>query len=172
MMSPTATAYQAACAMSRHQIGAVLVGQDGLVSGMVTDRDLALLVIARGADPKTTTLREVMSESVDTVDVTQAIEDVTDVMICRACRRVPVTERGKVVGIVTLDDLIADGSVTAQEIASVVQIQLAVASVFGGDAWGNPGSFARTSPASVQKPTPQSDEPEKLDASDRRNQCV
>jgi CBS domain-containing protein/uncharacterized protein (DUF2267 family) len=150
MMNPTATAHEAACAMSRHQIGAVLVGRAGIVNGMVTDRDLALSVIAAGADPKMTTLKEVMSEAVDTVEVTQTIEDVTDVMFGRACRRVPVTERGKVVGIVTLDDLIADGSAPAEALALVVQIQLAVASLFGGDRWGDPGSFERTQRAQLR----------------------
>jgi CBS domain-containing protein/uncharacterized protein (DUF2267 family) len=150
MMKPTATAHEAACAMSRHQIGAVLVGQHGLVNGMVTDRDLALLVIAGGADPNTTTLGEVMTEGVDTVEVKQTIEDVTDVMFSRACRRVPITERGRVVGIVTLDDLVADGSAPADALALVVQIQLAVASLFGGDRWGDPGSFERTRRAQLR----------------------
>jgi len=127
-----------------------LVGRAGIVNGMVTDRDLALSVIAAGADPETTTLKEVMSEAVDTVEVTQTIEDVTDVMFCRACRRVPVTERGKVVGIVTLDDLIADGSAPAEALALVVQIQLAVASLFGGDRWVDPGSLERTPRAQLR----------------------
>jgi CBS domain-containing protein len=150
MMNPTATAHEAACAMFRHQIGAVLVGQHGLVNGMVTDRDLALLVVAAGSDPKTTTLKEVMSEAVDTVEVTQTIEDVTDVMFYRACRRVPVTEGGKVVGIVTLDDLVADGSAPADALALVVQIQLAVASLLGGDQWADPGSLERTPRAQLR----------------------
>ena len=65
IMKPMATVHEAACAMSRHQIGAVLVGEHGAVDGIVTDRDLALAGVATGTDAARTTLDDVMSTVVE-----------------------------------------------------------------------------------------------------------
>jgi CBS domain-containing protein/uncharacterized protein (DUF2267 family) len=133
IMKPMASVHEAACAMSRHQIGAVLVGEQGAADGIVTDRDLALASVALGPDAQRRTLDEVMSTIVGSVDVNGSIEDVVQTMLGFVCRRVPVTEHGRVVGIVTLDDLIADDAISAEALGSIVRTQLEVASLFGVD---------------------------------------
>ena len=143
VMNPMATVYEAARAMSRHQIGAVLVGEHGQADGIVTDRDLALSVVGSGADPKRTTLDDVMSAAVATVDINDTIEDVAQAMRESACRRVPVTQSGKVVGIVTLDDLIAENAIGAETLGSIVRTQLEAAALFGVEDGAAHGTFER-----------------------------
>jgi CBS domain-containing protein/uncharacterized protein (DUF2267 family) len=142
-MKPMATVHEAACAMSRHQIGAVLVGEHGSVDGIVTDRDLALAGVAAGADAQRTTLDDVMSTIVGSVEVSGSVEDVVQTMLGFVCRRVPITEHGRVVGIVTLDDLIADDAIGAEALGSIVRTQLEVASLFGVDDTADHDSFGR-----------------------------
>jgi len=131
ILGPMATAREAARAMSRHHIGVVLVGEHGRVDGTVTDRDLALCVVGEGTDPKRTTLESIMSDVVTTVDISGTLADIVDAMMSYTCRSVPITKHGKVVGLVTLDDLIAGGVVSAQTVQSIVKAQLEAASLFG-----------------------------------------
>jgi CBS domain-containing protein/uncharacterized protein (DUF2267 family) len=131
IMSPTATVYEAARAMSEHQIGAVLVGQHGQISGIVTDRDLAITVIGGRADADRTPLLDVMSQRVETVDIDGTMDDVVRAMLGRGCRRVPITERGKLVGLVTLDDLVADDAALAA--GAIIRRQLEIAAIFRVD---------------------------------------
>ncbi len=133
VMNPMATAHEAARAMSRHQIGAVLVGEHKHVEGIVTDRDLAVAVVGTGADPKKTILEDVMSNVFETVAIDGTVDDVVHAMLRAASRRVPITDGTRVVGIVTLDELIADGAVGQEAVQAVVRTQLDVASLFGVD---------------------------------------
>lgn len=109
ILHPSSTAYDAARAMAEHRISTVLVGEGHTIVGIVTDRDLVLELMAEDQDPYTTQLREIMSSEVVTLDVSASLADVTQVMRKHACRRVPITEEGRPVGMVTLDDLLIDG---------------------------------------------------------------
>ena len=125
-----ATARDAARAMSRHHIGAVLAGVHGRIDGIVTDRDLALSIVGEGADPKRTTLESIMSNVVTTVDILGTRADIVDAMLTSTCRSVPIMRQGKVVGLVTFDDLVAEGSVSAQTLQCIVKAQLEAGSLF------------------------------------------
>lgn len=75
--------------------------------GMVTDRDLALRVLATGKDAATTVVGEVMTPDPRVVTESTAIEDVLRIMRTGPCRRVPVVDgNGQLVGLVTLDDIL------------------------------------------------------------------
>jgi CBS domain-containing protein/uncharacterized protein (DUF2267 family) len=143
MMHPMATTHEAARAMARKQIGAVLVGEHGSVDGIVTDRDLALSVVGAGADPRKTTVEDVMSYVVETVDVDDTVDDVIDAMLDAGCRRIPITKDGRVVGIVTVDDLVADGTITAEQLQSIVRTQFELAALFVVDPPIDSPSFDR-----------------------------
>jgi CBS domain-containing protein/uncharacterized protein (DUF2267 family) len=126
ILTRQAKIYQAARAMADNHIGAVLVsGPDGL-AGIVTDRDLALAVIGGGLDPRTTPLGEVMSEDVVTCDIKKELNDVVRLMQEHGVRRIPVTEKGRPVGLVTLDDLVVEGSVSPETLRAIVSAQLEV----------------------------------------------
>ena len=100
------TASRAARLLYRHNIGAVAVlGNDGKIRGIVTDRDLALRCIAAENDPEETTLRDVMSRCVITCEATDTLEDAVKKMEDAQIRRIPVTENGKPAGMLTLGDI-------------------------------------------------------------------
>src|SRR3546814_365800 len=120
------TTYQAARAMADNHIGAILVSQPPGLAGILTDRDLALGVLGGDLDAKTTPLGEVMSEEVVTCDVGADLDEVVRLMREHAVRRIPITENGRPVGLVTFDDLVVDGSVDLDALRSIVTAQLEV----------------------------------------------
>jgi CBS domain-containing protein len=119
-------AYQAARAMADNHVGAVLVSQPPGIAGIVTDRDLALAVLGGDRDPKTTPLDEVMSEEVITCDISADVDEVVRLMQEHGVRRIPLTERGRPVGLVTFDDLVLDSAVGLDALRSIVTAQLEV----------------------------------------------
>lgn len=75
--------------------------------GVVTDRDLVIRVLAEGKDPYTTRIEEAMTYNLKTVPDDGAIEQALRLMRGGEFRRVPVVDQdGKLVGIVTLDDIL------------------------------------------------------------------
>jgi CBS domain-containing protein len=101
-----ATVQEAATTMAEHDIGAVLVGApDGLL-GILTDRDVILRVVVEGRHPAEVPVGEVMSSTLFTCRVDDAVEAVERTMQERQVRRLPVLdENGRVVGIVARSDL-------------------------------------------------------------------
>lgn len=118
------TAYEAARRMAAADVAVVIVTEDERqIEGLVTDRDLALDVVAAGRDPQTTPLAEVMTTPVVSIPITAGVQRAVHTMRERACRRVPLTEEGRPVGLVTLDDLLADGLISPAIAREVVQAQ-------------------------------------------------
>src|SRR6185312_12134415 len=106
VLNPWATAYQAARAMADNHIGAVFISDRPGIAGIVTDRDLALVVLGDGLDPKTAPLGEIMSEEVVTCDVGADLDQVASLMQQHGVRRIPLVEGDRPVGLVTFDDLV------------------------------------------------------------------
>jgi CBS domain-containing protein len=96
----------AARAMRDGHIGSVLVTEQGTLTGVVTDRDIVVRGIARGKDATTTTLSEVASGDVVSIDEEAPAAEAVDLMRDRAVRRLAVKDRsGSLVGILSLGDL-------------------------------------------------------------------
>jgi len=104
----------------------VLVGGPKGLVGMVTDRDLALAVLGGDLNPNKTRLSEVMSEGVISCDIGADISEVVRLMRDEGVRRIAITENERLVGLVTLDDLVVDGSVGIEDLRSIVSAQLEV----------------------------------------------
>jgi CBS domain-containing protein len=97
---------EAARMMRDANIGDVLVSRpDGSICGIVTDRDLALQVVAEGADPNTLTVREVCAHNLESVESGDPVAKAVSKMREKAIRRLPVIDDGRLVGIVSLGDL-------------------------------------------------------------------
>lgn len=143
VLSPRSTAYEAARAMADNHIGAVLVHDNQRITGIVTDRDLALEIVAGDLDARSTPLRDIMSDEIVTLDIGASIEDVVRIMREQACRRVPVTEHERPVGLVTLDDLLADGVIDVETAGAIVRAQLEVAARFKPEGVLHPDQVAR-----------------------------
>ncbi|TAH39659.1 MAG: CBS domain-containing protein [Planctomycetota bacterium] len=104
-IDPEASARQAAALMEKEGIGCLVVVDDEKPIGVVTDRDLALRVIAEGKDGNRTRVAAVMSHPAVTVSPADSFETVVQRMRKHGLRRMPVVEKGRLSGMVTLDDL-------------------------------------------------------------------
>lgn len=104
-MNMNATIADAARTMREEGIGDVLVMRDGEVCGIVTDRDIVIRAIAAGKDPSSTQLKEVCSQKLVTVSPKDDVAEAIKMMRGKAIRRVPVVDKGKPVGIVSIGDL-------------------------------------------------------------------
>jgi CBS domain-containing protein len=102
----TDTLQQATRLMRAKDIGDVLVeDEQGLLAGIITDRDVAIRATAEGADPTTTTVEGVFTHEVTALAPTDTVHDAVRLMRARNVRRLPVVERGKAIGIVSLGDM-------------------------------------------------------------------
>ena len=124
VLKPSSSVLEAARAIEKNNIGAVIVQDDRRVVGLVTDRDLAVRVLGRGLDPRTTTLADVMTSPVATLSPTDSQSDAIWLMQQRNIRRIPLVEADRIVGIVTLDDLLLDEAAPLDQLAAVVEAQI------------------------------------------------
>ncbi|HZL99696.1 MAG TPA: CBS domain-containing protein [Planctomycetota bacterium] len=108
LIEQDALARVAAQRMAARNVGSLLV-VDGRrrVLGLVTDRDLALRVVAQGRDPHLTRIADVMTPHPDTVGEETSVEDALAVMRARGVRRLPVVgPGGALAGVVSVDDIL------------------------------------------------------------------
>jgi CBS domain-containing protein len=92
--------------MAEDDIGSVPVVDGDTVVGMLTDRDIALRVVAAGLDPRTTAVGEVASSDVHFATPDASLDDVFEQMSAWQIRRLPVVEDNRLVGIVAQADLV------------------------------------------------------------------
>ena len=97
----------AARLMSKNHVGAVLVIEDGVMKGIVSERDVVTRVVAEGKDPATTTVSEIATDVVVAVDVSTHIRKCAELQFAMGVRHLPVTEDGKPVGILSSRDFLA-----------------------------------------------------------------
>jgi CBS domain-containing protein len=106
LADPNMTIRDAARRMRAENVGALPVGENDRLVGMVTDRDIVTRAIADERSPGTTTVREVMSKRVLYCFENDDVQRAAEVMAERQVRRLPVLNRDKrLVGIVALADL-------------------------------------------------------------------
>src|SRR5882757_5482763 len=96
-----ASVVEAARAMRDGDFGFVIVLKEegGSVCGVVTDRDIAVRVVAEGVDPKEVRLADICEGDVTTVDPNEPADRVAELMRRMAIRRVPVVEGGRLIGV-------------------------------------------------------------------------
>jgi CBS domain-containing protein len=105
-VDPSETVQAAATRMAEIDVGAVLVGTDEALEGVLTDRDIILRVVVEGRNPAEVTVRDVMSATLYSCSEDDSVEDVLAQMRERQIRRMPVLNaEGKPVGVVALSDL-------------------------------------------------------------------
>lgn len=92
--------------MLKDDVGAVPVGRDDRLIGMVTDRDIVLRVVATGRNPAKTTAEEIMTKGVVYCRTTETVEDAIHLMDQKKIRRLPVIDENKrLVGMLSLGDI-------------------------------------------------------------------
>ncbi len=98
---------EAAKAMAERIIGSVLVTENNKLIGIFTERDVSFRVVAKGLDPKTTTLAQVMTENPETIGPNQLCGDILDKMRQGGFRHLPVIDRDKLIGVISIRDIYA-----------------------------------------------------------------
>mgnify|MGYP003345062805 CR=1 FL=1 len=104
-VTPRATVAEVSELMATRRIGAILVLEKGKLAGIFTERDALVRVIAKGVDPKKTTVGEVMTKNPDTIQPTESVQTALDLMAERGYRHLPVMDEGQLYGIISIRDL-------------------------------------------------------------------
>lgn len=107
-IGPDAPVLDALRLMAEHHIGALLVMKEGHVEGIFTERDYARKIALLGRSSSDTPMREVMTSSVMFVNPTQSSEECMQLMTDKRLRHLPVMENGKLVGMISIGDLVAN----------------------------------------------------------------
>lgn len=102
---PTATLAEAARLMRDHNIGDVLVMDGDNLAGIITDRDITVQATAHDQNPQEALVRDYMNEDVVTGKADWKLERVAKTMGKHQIRRLPIVEKGQVVGIISLGDV-------------------------------------------------------------------
>lgn len=93
--------------LSEYRIGAIVVVKpDGAVEGMISERDLVRAVAADGSGALNRPVRDYMTADVETCVTSDTIEHVMEIMTTGRFRHVPVVEKGKLCGIISIGDVV------------------------------------------------------------------
>jgi len=103
--SPHGSVYEALALMAKHDIGALPVVDNGRLVGVLSERDYARGVALRGRTSREMIVGELMSSAV-IVERSQSIEDCMALMTNQRVRHLPVVDDGRLVGIVTIGDVV------------------------------------------------------------------
>ena len=105
-LGSSSNAIEAARLMRDEDAGIIPIVEGDKLIGTVTDRDIAIRVVAEGKDPETTTVGEIASRELVTIDPQQDLDEALRLMARHQVRRLPVVEEdGKLVGIVAQKDI-------------------------------------------------------------------
>jgi CBS domain-containing protein len=91
--------------MREGHIGSLPITDDDQLVGMITDRDITTRVVAEAADPQTTSVGDVYSRDLISVEPDKDLEEALQLMARHQVRRLPVVENGRLVGIVAQADI-------------------------------------------------------------------
>jgi CBS domain-containing protein len=115
-VSPDTLVFDAIKLMSDKNIGALLVIDGDKLAGILSERDYTRKVVLRGKSSKETTVREIISSPVIYTTPLHTVEDCMRLMTESRIRHLPVLEGDKLVGIVSIGDLV-NWIITAQDMA-------------------------------------------------------
>ncbi len=105
-VSPEETVYHALMLMANHNTGAVMVVDNGQMVGIFTERDYARKVILMGRCSLDTKIREIMTRELITVHPEATLEECMEVMTRWHIRHLPILSEGRLVGIVSMRDVV------------------------------------------------------------------
>jgi CBS domain-containing protein len=107
-IAPSDSVYDAVKAMADKAVGALLVLDAGKIIGIVTERDYARKIVLMGRSSKDTPVRDIMTAPVMYVRPDQSNEECMALMTDNRLRHLPVMDGGRLVGLVSIGDLVKD----------------------------------------------------------------
>lgn len=106
-ISPDAFVFDAIKMMAEKNIGSLVVLEDGTLAGIITERIYAREIALKGRTSSQTLVRDIMSTNVTCVRPEQSVEECMALMTKKTVRHLPVVENGKIVGIVSIGDMVS-----------------------------------------------------------------
>ena len=103
---PEASVFDALKLMAELNIGSLVVLEDEKLAGIITERHYAREVVLKGKTSRGTLVRDIMSTKVDCARPDQSVEECMAIMTARAVRHLPVLEHERLVGIVSIGDMV------------------------------------------------------------------
>ena len=107
-IAPDATVFEALNLMAEHNIGALLVMSEDEIRGIVSERDCIRKVDVKGRNARDTKISEIMTSDVITVEADQPLEDCMGLMIDKNIRHLPVCEGQKLLGLLSVRDVLKE----------------------------------------------------------------
>ena len=124
-ISPDEATSLAARLLYRHNIGSLPVcSSEGKLRGIVTDRDIVLRCVAAESDPENTPVREVMSRAPVSASPEDDVRVAADIMAAHQIRRLPVTNDGRLVGMLSLGDIAKTNSCNMEASRALSEISM------------------------------------------------
>ena len=105
-VEPDATVFDALQRMADKEVGALVVMQGEQIVGLISERDYARKIILHGRSSPTTLVREIMTSPVVYIHLDQPIEECMSLMTEKRTRHLPVMENGKLVGLISIGDIV------------------------------------------------------------------
>lgn len=120
-ISPEATVLDAIRLMAEREIGALIVMEHGSVVGMLSERDYARKVLLKGRSSRNTPIRDIMTTNVIFAEPGQDVDYCMTVMTEKRVRHLPVMEDGRLIGIVSIGDLVK--SIISEQQETIEQLE-------------------------------------------------
>ena len=124
-VTPDTMVYDALLVMAEHMVGALLVMEDDRLAGIFSERDYAREVVIKGRTSRTTLVSEIMSTKLITVTPDTTVDECMSLMSGKRIRHLPVIENGKVLGVLSIGDLVketmANQEFLIQQLESYIQ---------------------------------------------------
>ena len=105
-VAPDASVFDAIKIMAEKAVGSLVVMEDDELLGIITERDYARKVIIKGRSSETTTVAEIMTVDVLTASSSESVKDCMEVMTEKKIRHLPVVEDNRVIGMISIGDLV------------------------------------------------------------------
>ena len=120
----SASVVEAALLMREEDIGSLPITNDEKLVGMITDRDITTRVVAAAADPKLTSVADVYSRDIVSVEPDNDLEEALRLMARHQVRRLPVVEKGRLVGIVAQADIaLSENETKTGELVEAISVR-------------------------------------------------
>jgi CBS domain-containing protein len=102
----TNTVYEALTVMSDKNIGAILIIEEGVLKGILSERDYARKIVLKAKSSKKALVSEIMEKEVYTVQPSDKLEYCMELMNSKRVRHLPVIDNGEVIGIISISDVV------------------------------------------------------------------